>query len=174
MFPVALCSGGNLSKTCTEDGWTNVSMESYIIDCGYNLNHTGDDNVVSSHSDETPAGAVCCCCSCKFRSNCFHCNVTQCAFLCPPPRKDSTAPSKCATPSGTACRSSRSLLPSSFSVSFGKQHPDECKANARLCVLVSCRCCCKIVDQLQQQQVRHRSSSYFFFFFFSILNCFFA
>lgn len=36
---------GNLSKTCTEDGWTNVSMESYVMDCGYNVDYAGDDNV---------------------------------------------------------------------------------------------------------------------------------
>uniref|UniRef100_A0A8D3AS77 Vasoactive intestinal peptide receptor 1a n=1 Tax=Scophthalmus maximus TaxID=52904 RepID=A0A8D3AS77_SCOMX len=34
----------NLSKTCTEDGWTPISMDSYIMDCGYNPNNTMDDN----------------------------------------------------------------------------------------------------------------------------------
>ncbi|KAG7524177.1 vasoactive intestinal polypeptide receptor-like [Solea senegalensis] len=34
----------NLSKTCTEDGWTPISMDSYIMDCGYNPNSTTDDN----------------------------------------------------------------------------------------------------------------------------------
>lgn len=42
-----ICSPGNLSKTCTEDGWTPVSIETYIMDCGYNPNITVDDNVVS-------------------------------------------------------------------------------------------------------------------------------
>ncbi|KAI3375277.1 hypothetical protein L3Q82_021776, partial [Scortum barcoo] len=35
----------NLSKTCTEDGWTPISFD-YIMDCGYNLNNTMDDNAV--------------------------------------------------------------------------------------------------------------------------------
>ncbi|KAM6990211.1 vasoactive intestinal polypeptide receptor-like [Tautogolabrus adspersus] len=30
----------NLSKTCTEDGWTPISIDSYILDCGYNPNNT--------------------------------------------------------------------------------------------------------------------------------------
>ncbi|XP_038574635.1 vasoactive intestinal polypeptide receptor-like [Micropterus salmoides] len=34
----------NLSKTCTEDGWTPISIDSYIMDCGYNPNSTMDDN----------------------------------------------------------------------------------------------------------------------------------
>uniref|UniRef100_A0A671Y201 Vasoactive intestinal peptide receptor 1a n=1 Tax=Sparus aurata TaxID=8175 RepID=A0A671Y201_SPAAU len=34
----------NLSKTCTEDGWTSISIDSYIMDCGYNPNSTMDDN----------------------------------------------------------------------------------------------------------------------------------
>ncbi|TKS80266.1 Vasoactive intestinal polypeptide receptor [Collichthys lucidus] len=34
----------NLSKTCTEDGWTSISIDSYIIDCGYNPNNTIDEN----------------------------------------------------------------------------------------------------------------------------------
>nr|XP_057922303.1 vasoactive intestinal polypeptide receptor-like isoform X1 [Doryrhamphus excisus]XP_057922304.1 vasoactive intestinal polypeptide receptor-like isoform X1 [Doryrhamphus excisus] len=34
----------NLSKTCTEDGWTPISIDSYIIDCGYNPNNTMDDH----------------------------------------------------------------------------------------------------------------------------------
>ncbi|XP_061696135.1 vasoactive intestinal polypeptide receptor-like isoform X2 [Syngnathoides biaculeatus] len=34
----------NLSKTCTEDGWTPISIDSYIIDCGYNPNSTVDDD----------------------------------------------------------------------------------------------------------------------------------
>uniref|UniRef100_A0A4W6CJY6 Vasoactive intestinal peptide receptor 1a n=1 Tax=Lates calcarifer TaxID=8187 RepID=A0A4W6CJY6_LATCA len=35
----------NLSKTCTEDGWTPISIDSYIMDCGYNPNNTIDDNM---------------------------------------------------------------------------------------------------------------------------------
>uniref|UniRef100_A0A7N8XVN4 Vasoactive intestinal peptide receptor 1a n=1 Tax=Mastacembelus armatus TaxID=205130 RepID=A0A7N8XVN4_9TELE len=38
------CSLGNLSKTCTKDGWTIISIETYIIDCGYDPNNTIDDN----------------------------------------------------------------------------------------------------------------------------------
>ncbi|KAG7227368.1 hypothetical protein INR49_000373 [Caranx melampygus] len=34
----------NLSKTCNEDGWTSVSIDSYIMDCGYNPNNTMDYN----------------------------------------------------------------------------------------------------------------------------------
>uniref|UniRef100_A0A8C4NWW9 Vasoactive intestinal peptide receptor 1a n=1 Tax=Dicentrarchus labrax TaxID=13489 RepID=A0A8C4NWW9_DICLA len=34
----------NLSKACTEDGWTPISIDSYIMDCGYNPNSTIDDN----------------------------------------------------------------------------------------------------------------------------------
>ncbi|XP_041659429.1 vasoactive intestinal polypeptide receptor-like [Cheilinus undulatus] len=34
----------NLSKTCSEDGWTPVSFDSYILDCGYNPNSTMDEN----------------------------------------------------------------------------------------------------------------------------------
>uniref|UniRef100_UPI0037E75E08 vasoactive intestinal polypeptide receptor-like n=1 Tax=Semicossyphus pulcher TaxID=241346 RepID=UPI0037E75E08 len=34
----------NLSKTCTEDGWTPTSVDSYILDCGYNPNNTMDEN----------------------------------------------------------------------------------------------------------------------------------
>uniref|UniRef100_A0A3Q1CQ44 Vasoactive intestinal peptide receptor 1a n=1 Tax=Amphiprion ocellaris TaxID=80972 RepID=A0A3Q1CQ44_AMPOC len=37
----------NLSKTCTVDGWTPISIDSYIMDCGYNPNNTMDDNAVS-------------------------------------------------------------------------------------------------------------------------------
>ncbi|XP_022052847.2 vasoactive intestinal polypeptide receptor-like isoform X2 [Acanthochromis polyacanthus] len=34
----------NLSKTCTVDGWMPISIDSYILDCGYNPNNTVDDN----------------------------------------------------------------------------------------------------------------------------------
>ncbi|XP_013864410.1 vasoactive intestinal polypeptide receptor isoform X2 [Austrofundulus limnaeus] len=34
----------NLSKTCTTEGWTPISLDSYIMDCGYNPNNTMDDN----------------------------------------------------------------------------------------------------------------------------------
>uniref|UniRef100_A0A3P8TVW5 Vasoactive intestinal peptide receptor 1a n=1 Tax=Amphiprion percula TaxID=161767 RepID=A0A3P8TVW5_AMPPE len=37
----------NLSKTCTVDGWTPISIDSYIMDCGYNPNNTMDDNAVN-------------------------------------------------------------------------------------------------------------------------------
>ncbi|XP_072220386.1 vasoactive intestinal polypeptide receptor-like [Leuresthes tenuis] len=34
----------NLSKTCTVGGWKPVSMDSYILDCDYNPNHTVDEH----------------------------------------------------------------------------------------------------------------------------------
>ncbi|XP_029380329.1 vasoactive intestinal polypeptide receptor-like [Echeneis naucrates] len=34
----------NLSKMCTENGWTPISIDSYIMDCGYNPNSTVDDD----------------------------------------------------------------------------------------------------------------------------------
>ncbi|XP_024862685.1 vasoactive intestinal polypeptide receptor-like isoform X2 [Kryptolebias marmoratus] len=34
----------NLSKTCTAEGWTLISLDSYIMDCGYNPNNTMDEN----------------------------------------------------------------------------------------------------------------------------------
>ncbi|KAM3850012.1 vasoactive intestinal polypeptide receptor-like [Diretmus argenteus] len=34
---------GNLSKTCTEDGWSQISTVSYVLDCGFNPNSTMDD-----------------------------------------------------------------------------------------------------------------------------------
>nr|XP_020460147.1 vasoactive intestinal polypeptide receptor-like [Monopterus albus] len=34
----------NLSKTCNEEGWTPVSIDSYIMDCGYSPNSTADDD----------------------------------------------------------------------------------------------------------------------------------
>uniref|UniRef100_A0A8C6LHW0 Vasoactive intestinal peptide receptor 1a n=1 Tax=Nothobranchius furzeri TaxID=105023 RepID=A0A8C6LHW0_NOTFU len=37
-------SSRNLSKTCTADGWTPISLDSYIMDCGYNPNNTMDEN----------------------------------------------------------------------------------------------------------------------------------
>uniref|UniRef100_A0A3Q3JR76 Vasoactive intestinal peptide receptor 1a n=1 Tax=Monopterus albus TaxID=43700 RepID=A0A3Q3JR76_MONAL len=40
----SLCSLGNLSKTCNEEGWTPVSIDSYIMDCGYSPNSTADDD----------------------------------------------------------------------------------------------------------------------------------
>ncbi|KAL6462840.1 hypothetical protein MHYP_G00292620 [Metynnis hypsauchen] len=35
---------GNLSKTCTADGWTEVHPITIAVNCGYNLNSTGDDD----------------------------------------------------------------------------------------------------------------------------------
>uniref|UniRef100_A0A3Q2PSR3 Vasoactive intestinal peptide receptor 1a n=1 Tax=Fundulus heteroclitus TaxID=8078 RepID=A0A3Q2PSR3_FUNHE len=32
----------NLSKTCTVHGWPSSSLDSYIMDCGYNPNNTGE------------------------------------------------------------------------------------------------------------------------------------
>ncbi|CAG5897125.1 unnamed protein product [Menidia menidia] len=34
----------NLSKACTAGGWRPVSMDSYIMDCGYNPNHTAEES----------------------------------------------------------------------------------------------------------------------------------
>ncbi|XP_029931310.1 vasoactive intestinal polypeptide receptor-like [Myripristis murdjan] len=34
---------GNLSKTCTEDGWSEVSSVSYALGCGFNPNNTMDE-----------------------------------------------------------------------------------------------------------------------------------
>uniref|UniRef100_A0A3B1IE60 Vasoactive intestinal peptide receptor 1 n=2 Tax=Astyanax mexicanus TaxID=7994 RepID=A0A3B1IE60_ASTMX len=37
-------SEGNLSKTCTADGWTEVHPITIAVNCGYNLNSTVDDD----------------------------------------------------------------------------------------------------------------------------------
>ncbi len=34
---------GNLSKTCTADGWTEMDPMEIAVHCGYNLNGTLDD-----------------------------------------------------------------------------------------------------------------------------------
>ncbi len=34
---------GNLSKTCTADGWTEMDPMEIAVHCGYNLNSTVDD-----------------------------------------------------------------------------------------------------------------------------------
>lgn len=34
---------GNLSKTCTVDGWTEMHPLDIAVNCGYNLNGTGED-----------------------------------------------------------------------------------------------------------------------------------
>lgn len=34
---------GNLSKTCTADGWTEMQPVDIAVNCGYNLNSTNDD-----------------------------------------------------------------------------------------------------------------------------------
>ncbi|KAM4605568.1 vasoactive intestinal polypeptide receptor-like [Polymixia lowei] len=41
---------GNLSKTCTEDGWSQISRDSFTLDCGYNPNSTTDDEVGDFYS----------------------------------------------------------------------------------------------------------------------------
>ncbi|CAK6967900.1 vasoactive intestinal polypeptide receptor-like [Scomber scombrus] len=46
----------NLSKTCTEDGWTSISIDSYIMDCGYNPNNTIDDNTSGEFFDAIKVG----------------------------------------------------------------------------------------------------------------------
>ncbi|XP_034743002.1 vasoactive intestinal polypeptide receptor-like [Etheostoma cragini] len=46
----------NLSKTCTEDGWTAISLDSYIMDCGYNPNNTIDDNTSGKFFDAIKVG----------------------------------------------------------------------------------------------------------------------
>jgi len=51
---------GNLSKTCTADGWTEMDPMEIAVYCGYNLNGTVDDvstncfslrRVIVSHRD---------------------------------------------------------------------------------------------------------------------------
>lgn len=44
---LSLCSSGNLSKTCTMHGWPSSSLDSYIMDCGYNPNNTVEEDSVS-------------------------------------------------------------------------------------------------------------------------------
>lgn len=34
---------GNLSKTCTADGWTEMLPMAIALNCGYNMNSTNDD-----------------------------------------------------------------------------------------------------------------------------------
>ncbi|KAL3054769.1 hypothetical protein OYC64_017660 [Pagothenia borchgrevinki] len=46
----------NLSKTCTEEGWTPISIDSYIKDCGYNPNNTIDDNTSGEFFDAIKVG----------------------------------------------------------------------------------------------------------------------
>ncbi|XP_037642391.1 vasoactive intestinal polypeptide receptor-like [Sebastes umbrosus] len=46
----------NLSKTCTEGGWTPISIDSYIMDCGYNPNNTIDDNTSGEFFDAIKVG----------------------------------------------------------------------------------------------------------------------
>ncbi|KAI9541569.1 Vasoactive intestinal polypeptide receptor [Dissostichus eleginoides] len=46
----------NLSKTCTEEGWTRISIDSYIKDCGYNPNNTIDDNTSGEFFDAIKVG----------------------------------------------------------------------------------------------------------------------
>ncbi|XP_068594392.1 vasoactive intestinal polypeptide receptor-like [Cebidichthys violaceus] len=49
-------STSNLSKTCTAGGWTPISIDSYIIDCGYNPNNTVDDNTSGEFFDAIKVG----------------------------------------------------------------------------------------------------------------------
>lgn len=45
-FDLRLClphPPGNLSKTCTADGWTVMHPFDIAVNCGYNLNSTSDD-----------------------------------------------------------------------------------------------------------------------------------
>ncbi|XP_077471691.1 vasoactive intestinal polypeptide receptor-like isoform X2 [Stigmatopora argus] len=49
-------TSGNLSKTCTEDGWAPISTDSYIIDCGYNPNSTMDDDDTEDFFDAVKVG----------------------------------------------------------------------------------------------------------------------
>lgn len=39
----ALRPPGNLSKTCTADGWSEMHPLDIAVNCGYNLNGTSDD-----------------------------------------------------------------------------------------------------------------------------------
>ncbi|XP_056276382.1 vasoactive intestinal polypeptide receptor-like isoform X2 [Pseudoliparis swirei] len=49
-------STSNLSKSCTEGGWTPISINSYIMDCGYNPNNTVDDNTSGEFFDAIKGG----------------------------------------------------------------------------------------------------------------------
>uniref|UniRef100_A0A3Q2QVB5 Vasoactive intestinal peptide receptor 1a n=1 Tax=Fundulus heteroclitus TaxID=8078 RepID=A0A3Q2QVB5_FUNHE len=40
----------NLSKTCTVHGWPSSSLDSYIMDCGYNPNNTVEENSVAGYT----------------------------------------------------------------------------------------------------------------------------
>ncbi|KAK1806321.1 hypothetical protein P4O66_000033 [Electrophorus voltai] len=40
----SVCLPGNLSKTCTADGWTEVNPIMIAMNCGYNFNGTIDDD----------------------------------------------------------------------------------------------------------------------------------
>lgn len=42
-FSMSPSSPGNLSKTCTADGWTEMHPIHIVVNCGYNLNSTNDD-----------------------------------------------------------------------------------------------------------------------------------
>lgn len=44
---LSIYSLGNLSKTCTVHGWPPSSLDSYIMDCGYNPNSTVEGHSVS-------------------------------------------------------------------------------------------------------------------------------
>lgn len=46
---------GNLSKTCTADGWTEMRPFDIAVNCGYNLNSTSDD-VSKQQSPQEAAG----------------------------------------------------------------------------------------------------------------------
>lgn len=39
------CCPGNLSKTCTADGWTEMHPMTIAVNCGYNMNSTNEDDV---------------------------------------------------------------------------------------------------------------------------------
>ncbi|KAI9519561.1 hypothetical protein NQZ68_027742 [Dissostichus eleginoides] len=45
---------GNLSKTCTADGWTEMHPIDIAMNCGYNLNSTSDDVSKNTAAYETP------------------------------------------------------------------------------------------------------------------------
>ncbi|MEQ2285877.1 hypothetical protein AMECASPLE_036413, partial [Ameca splendens] len=40
----------NLSKICTVHGWPPSSLDSYIMDCGYNPNNTVEENMEEFYS----------------------------------------------------------------------------------------------------------------------------
>lgn len=57
--PLHPCSSGNLSKTCTADGWTPITIN-YAVECGYDSNDSlVDADEVSMDGEAGPPAALC-------------------------------------------------------------------------------------------------------------------